>query len=191
MSRGLNAANATAVEADVVIPILLVRLDFESAPILAASAPFNLSFDWDGDGMAELFLGVGEFGSISDVEEGAEVQSYSITLGLSGVPQENLSTALGEHYQGRDCRVWCGFFDQNYSGFVDDPELIFRGRIDVMEIDLVKQTIDLSAHSRLRDWERARVSRLTNEEQQNRFPSDRGLEFVAQMEEKQLVWGVT
>ena len=50
-------------------------------------------------------------------------------------------------------------------------------------------TISISVESRLVDWERPRVHRYTNADQQIAYPGDKGLEFVAQMVEKELVWG--
>lgn len=188
MGRNLTSNQENASEASVVRTIALVRLDYASDDVLVASTPFNVKFDWDGDTNEETFLGVGELGNISSIEEAAEIQPYSVSLNLSGVPTENLSTALGEDYQGRDVRIWLALVDENYD-FIDDPFLFWRGRMDTQEVDLVKRTIDVTAHSRLRDWDRARVSRLTNEEQQSRYPGDRGLEFVAQTVEKELVWG--
>ena len=43
--------------------------------------------------------------------------------------------------------------------------------------------------SRLADWERPRVSRYTDADQQQRFPGDLGCRFAPQMVEKELVWG--
>jgi hypothetical protein len=43
--------------------------------------------------------------------------------------------------------------------------------------------------SRLVDWERARVRRYNDADQQAEYPGDLGLQFVEQMVEKQLIWG--
>lgn len=50
-------------------------------------------------------------------------------------------------------------------------------------------TITLSAESRMVTWDRPRTRRYNNEDQQSRYPGDRGFEYVAQMVEKSLIWG--
>ena len=50
-------------------------------------------------------------------------------------------------------------------------------------------TIELDIENRLVDWERPRISRFTNEEQQNLFSGDKGLEFVDSVAEKELFLG--
>lgn len=187
MSRGLSTANESAAGARVVRPVLLARLAYDSAAVRVASAPFPVSFDWAGTG-AEIFTGVGDFGGISVIEEGADLQSYGINLQLSGVSQAHLALALGEIYRGRDARVWLGFLDESHA-LIDDPFVIFRGRMDTQVIDMAEGTITLSVTSRLQDWDRERIRRLTDEDQQSEYPGDKGLQFVAQMVEKQLVWG--
>ena len=55
---------------------------------------------------------------------------------------------------------------------------------------LTLQQLKLDIENRLIDWERPRISRFTNEEQQNLFSGDKGLEFVDSVAEKELFWGV-
>ena len=50
--------------------------------------------------------------------------------------------------------------------------------------------IELDIENRLVDWERPKISRFTNEEQQNLYSGDKGLEFVDSVAEKELFWGV-
>ena len=83
-----------------------------------------------------------------------------------------------------------GFLNSNYA-LVDDPFIIFVGKVDTMAISLSDTaTIELDIENRLIDWERPRVSRFTNEEQQNLYSGDKGLEFVDSVAEKELFWGV-
>ena len=50
-------------------------------------------------------------------------------------------------------------------------------------------TVSLSVESRLSDWERPRIRRYNNADQQIAYISDKGFEFVPQMVEKELIWG--
>ena len=47
----------------------------------------------------------------------------------------------------------------------------------------------LTVESRFAAWDRPLVRRYNNADQQTRYPGDKGLEFVEQTAEKQIVWG--
>lgn len=190
MSRGLSSLNLAEANARVVRPVYFCRINFESGDVLVCSAPMNFVFDWDEDEEVtdDIFLGIGAFGGLSNIEEGSELQTYGVNISLSGIPSEYLAMVTGEHYQGRDCRIWKGYCDTGHV-LVDTPVLAFRGRLNNAEVDLIKRSISIVVESRLVDWERPRIGRYNNEDQQARYPDDRGLEYVAQMVEKNLVWG--
>ena len=87
--------------------------------------------------------------------------------------------------------MYLGFLDANYA-LVADPFVAFKGRMDSMDIELGKTaSIQIGIESRLVDWDKARIRRYTNEDQQNYFAGDKGLEFMSEMVDKQLVWGRT
>lgn len=183
MSRNITAATNNAAQDNVARPVLMVMLDFASAPVYANSSPY--SFTVDGN----EYLGVGTLGDISSVQEGTQTQAYGIHMTLSGIPTEMVSIALADHYQGRTAKIYLGLLDDNHQ-MIADPTLIFHGRIDVMDIAMGDTaTIEVSAESRLADWSRPRVRRYTHEDQQNVFPADKGLEFVAAISDAQIIWG--
>ena len=187
MSRSLTAAAQTASASEVVRPFFAVELDFASGFVRANSTPMTLRFDPGGGALD--FLGLGRLAEISPVEEGVELQAYGMTLKLSGVSAEHIAIALGEHYQGRAARVWLGFLDSQHA-IVADPVLLFQGRMDDMPMVMGDSgEIVVRVESRLADWERPRVSRYTDADQQQRYPGDLGCRFAPQMVEKELVWG--
>jgi hypothetical protein len=49
--------------------------------------------------------------------------------------------------------------------------------------------IGLTAESRLIDLERSRERRYTSEDQKIDYPNDKGLEFIADLQDKEIVWG--
>ena len=62
--------------------------------------------------------------------------------------------------------------------------------MDTMPIEVGAQaSIQLTVESRLVDWERPRDRRFNHPDQIAEYPDDKGLEYVAQMAEKELVWG--
>lgn len=183
MSRDLTSLALAASKADVARPVILARLDFASGVLRVTSAPFSLVAH------GYTYSGVGALGRISAVAEGAELQSYSVQLALSGVPSELVSMALADQYQGREACLYLALLDEQHrvSG---EPVLLYRGQMDTLDIELGKTaTLTLTVQSRLADWERPRLRRYTHEEQLADYPEDKGFEFVAQMAEKTIYWG--
>jgi len=184
MTRSItSAAIAESGKAHGARPVLLARLAFDSGVQTLWSGRGDLA--WNG----EVYRGVGDMGAVSAIEEGVEQRAFGVRMTLSGIPVNLLSIALQEDVQGRRAEVWLGFLDDNYA-LVADPALLFRGRMDAMDASLgAAATITLTAENRLADWNRPRVRRYTDAEQQARFPGDKGLEFVNPTTEKEIVWG--
>jgi len=189
MGRTITSAAQTAAESEIVRPVRLVELDFSGGFMRLTTANQDIPFDSNGDLADETFTGVGRLASISRVEEGAEQKAYSINIRISGVATQHISTILTNTYQNRSAKVWLGLLDVNLQ-LVADPVLTFSGRMDTLDLTLGKTAeISIIVQSRLADWERARLLRYTNEEQQRLFLGDKGLEFVPQMVEKTIIWG--
>lgn len=190
MSRDITSGMATASTAEVFRPFTAVELNFSTGRLRFNSTDRTLTFNADSGSPSDDFLGVGQYGSMSVVEESSELKNYSIDLNLRGIPNDIIASALGADYQGRPCRVWFGLMEADFA-VIADPTLWFDGLMDTMNIQLGEEaTVTLKAQSRLARWEEAQNVRYTNEEQQNRFPGDKGLEFVAQMVEKEIVWKI-
>ena len=68
---------------------------------------------------------------------------------------------------------------------------MFSGELDQMNIEEQVETANISviAENVLVKLERPTVRRFTNEDQKSRFPDDRGLEFVASLQDKEIFWG--
>lgn len=190
MTRPLTAAVITELIAKEIHVGLLVELDTSAGAVRVWSGIGNIT--WSG----MTFTGVGELGAISPIREsGAEVRADALTLELSGIPSALISTALTTQYQGRSAQVWLVFFTAaapfTAAGIVNDPVLLFKGRMDVMHIDEGPDTatITVTAESRLADLSRPRIRRYTDEDQKELFVGDKGLEFVAGLQDAEVHWG--
>ena len=190
MSRDLTSAAESASEAGVVRPVMLVELDFPSGFVRVNSTDRTIAFDFGGSpNQSENFLGIGRLGSISTIGESSELQASGVKLTLSGIPLSHISAAF-ERAQGRPGRIWLGFLDETYR-LVVDPVLVFSGLIDDTAIDLgAMAKVTLSVENRMIAWERPKVRRYTNEDQQQFFADDKFFEFVNPTVEKELLWGV-
>ena len=183
MSRSITANVQTELDSGNVTFVWMVRLDFSGGIVAANNGVSTIT--WGGDD----YLGVGNFGGISGVEEATDSRPYSVNLVLSGISTSLISTSLNEHYQGRDARIYLATLDADHQ-LIDDPVLMFRGRMDTMDITMGETaTISLTVQSRMADWDKPRVRRYNHEDQILRYPTDLGFEFTPQLVEKELVWG--
>ncbi len=185
MGRTVTAAAKTESQAGVARPIALVKLEFDSGSLRLWSGRGDITFN------SEVYQGVGHLGELSAIEEGAEARAFGVAMKLSAIPASHISIALIEDVQGRPASVWLGFLDDNYV-LVGDPVLVFKGRMDTIDVEIGDTaTLFLTAESRLADWQRPRIRRYTAAQQEERFPGDKGFEFVSDTVEKEIVWGGT
>lgn len=183
MPRSVTQDVADALAADVVRPVFLVELDFSSGFVRLHSGVGDIQHE------GNTYSGAGNLGSISEVREGASLQADGVQLALSGIPSTMVSTAMDEHYQGRDVRLWTGFLDDQHQ-LIGDPAGPLRFRMDCMDIELGEAaTIVVNAENRLIDWDRPRIRRYTHDDQQTEHPTDKFFEYVSRVTDMELRWG--
>lgn len=184
MSRGITSGLATAVTAQVVKPILLLALTFDTGVVRMWSGIGSIV--WAGD----TYLGAGNFGRVQPFKEVVDGSAQGTAFMLNGIPSALLAQALTENYQGRPAKLWLAALDAS-NAIISDPYLIFGGRMDTMTISDSGATgsITLTAENRLIDLNRSRERRYTDQDQKIDFPADRGLEYVVGLQDKQIVWG--
>ncbi len=188
MTRDGTGASFTESQSSPTRPFILVKLDYPTGFVRVNGSDRKVLFDAAGGGDEEFF-GVGSMGSISLVGESSTLQAQGVELTLTGIPPANIALAF-ENARGRVGKVWVGFFDSDYV-LVEDPILVFSGLIDNSSMDVGEEsTVTVFMESRLINWERIKIRRYTNEDQQQRFPGDKFLEFVNQVVEKEILWGV-
>ena len=207
MARDIFPSILQALSEPQITPFFAVDLMFASGPLYLWSG----YGDFVREDTGNTYLGAGQLLNISTVEETTEIQAVGANFTLSGIPSSFLSLALNEPYQGRECRVYFGILiDQGNvatqsldtittqfgdilvlqsgtQGFLE----IFSGEMDQMNIVEASDTctIAVTAENALIKLERPVVRRLTNTDQQSRYPTDLGLEYVAGLQDKEIFWG--
>ncbi|MFQ5535577.1 MAG: hypothetical protein ACE5EM_12240 [Sphingomonadales bacterium] len=187
--RSMTAAASAETEASSIIPVLFCELMFETparvwsglGPIMAAM-PGEAVQTWDG---------VGDLGSIDAVAETADRRENGMQLTLSGIDPDLLTSALEENYQGRSAKLWIAFLDASHQ-VIGEPVSVFGGIMDVMSAADGDETGALSVQCESRDVQtrRSSTSLLTDQEQQRLHPGDKGLEFVMELQSKEILWGM-
>lgn len=183
MSRGLAAGVLSQIAAPSVQPILFFFGEFTTGDVRMWSGLGNIS--WDG----QTWLGAGNLVQISNIEEPGEIKAQGVIVTFNGIPSELISLVLQSVRQGAVGKVWLGFLSSG--SIVANPWLLFEGRLDVPVINEEAETcsITITYESRLIDLTRARTRRYTDQDQQNEYPGDLGMEYVASLQEKEIAWG--
>ena len=184
MSRTLSTAMQAVATAEIVRPIYLVDLEFASGSIYLWSGLGDLSFN------SNTYIGAGDLLSIGAVQESTELTATGAQITLGGIKQSLLTLARDEPYQGRPLTIRLGAFDEN-GDLIASPVIVFSGFMDVMTISDSGETstITVSAENKLIVFQKTAVRRYTAEDQKIEHPNDKGFEFVAKIQEKEVVWG--
>ena len=184
MSRTLSTEMQAVASADLVRPIYLVKMEFDSGDLHLWSGLGNLVYDGD------TYVGTGDLMSISPIKESEELIANGVDFTVSGIKQSLVSIARDEPYQGRKITLYLGAFDEN-ADIISSPVILFGGFMDVMTISDSGETstISISAENKLIAFDRASVRRFTAEDQKIDYPLDKGFEFVSQIAQQEIIWG--
>ena len=188
MSRSLTSAMQAVATAEVVRPVIFVEAYFTSL------VPTSYLYLWSGFGQltygGKTYVGAGNLLRISSIQENVELRANGAQVTLSGVSTPLLEKARDEDYQGRELIIKLGAMDEN-NDVIADPVIVFSGFMDTMTITDGGDTatINVSIENRLIEFERTRVRRYTDNDQRIEYPDDDGLEYVAEIQEKNIVWG--
>ena len=184
MSRTLSTEMQAVATAELVRPIYLVDMEFSSGSIYLWSGMGNLTYN------SNTYLGAGDLLSIGAIQETAELTANGATVTLGGIKQSLLALARDEPYQGRPLIIRLGAFDEN-GDLIASPVILFSGFMDIMTISDSgdTSTITVTVENKLIAFQRTAVRRYTAEDQKIEHPTDKGFEFVAKIQEKEIVWG--
>lgn len=183
MSRDLDAALVTEFTASSLRPVMLAEFAFDSGTVRL----------WNGIGDltvgSDTYTGAGNLISVSEYQETSKIEAQGFTFTLSGISSSILSIALAENYQGRRCNLYICALD-TAGVLVSSPYQIFSGRMDTMQINESGETcsVALSAENNMVILQRAKERRYTSEDQRALYPDDAGLDFVAGLQDKEIIW---
>lgn len=183
MPRAMTSAMRSALEADVVRPVLLVQLDIPTGTVRATSAAMALTWDshtWSG---GARFLGV------NSIDEATRPQAAAAAVQFGGLDTAFVSQIMDDHYQGEPAYVWLACLDDALQ-VIADPVLIFAGAMDEPTIEIGETaTVTIGLENSWADWSRPRIRRYNDADQQAAYPGDKGLQYVEQTEYMEIAWG--
>ena len=137
------------------------------------------------------YLGVGDFGSISEARESEALSPASINLSLSGI-DSNLITEAQEAGRYRDAVTIYEGYRQDDGTLVDDPWIVWKGWFEYAGITVGEDSsVSLTCHHDLSVLTDKDGTRFSDEDQLQRYSGDRFLQFVTDQHGLKLVWGGT
>lgn len=188
MARSMTSSMSTAIQSGILRPAIFVELHLFS----------GVSYLWSGYGTiswnGHSWLGLGNFGTISVIEEGVTVNARGISLTLNGINSSMLADALQEIQLGAPALVYFGLFNSSSPpALLPDPLTSWAGRVDqpVINVNGETATITLNCENRLIDMSVAVDRRYTNDDQNIDNPGDLGFQFVNSIQEMTVYFGRT
>lgn len=179
---GVDSTVEAALSAEHVTACHLVEMGFASGLIRVTDAAHSLS--WDGN----LYTGLGNLGQIDEIKETATGEVTGLRFQIAGPLSGYVSIALGEHVQGAPVTVRVAFFNETH--VVVRAPIEWLGRVDTMTVADTPDNaiIQVTAESRVTDWQRPKERRHNLEDHHIEYPSDMFYEFLPTMVEKEIVW---
>lgn len=170
----------------------LVDLDFTGGTLRFTNYGVNVPVG------ALNYVALGGLVDIGLLGESAEASAERITITLTVTALSQLAAAMGDAstYRGRSARAYLQLFDRNFqpSG---SPVLRWRGYMDKVQVTRsapkaagpslgrIELVCSRAGMARARN---AQGLRLTDAQQQSRYPGDTGLRYVRTLVEQPAVW---
>lgn len=190
MSRGLDATNISAVDGAVVRPVVFCELHYDS-PTGTLYVHDNIgditADDWGGT--SRTWSGLGDFGSISTIEEGKDISPYKVDLILSGIDADIAAVSLTDDTILREVYLLIGFIGLDRV-VLSDPHPMWAGKIDDVQVAIGSESIiRVSCESQLAAFEKINGRLQNDADHQTEFSGDLFFKYLPQMVEAKFRWG--
>lgn len=182
MTRDIGASNVTETGLASLWEVVLVKLEF-GTPLYVHSSIGTITYD------SNDYLGVGDFGSVSDARESEILGPNPLTLQLSGINSSLISEALDAGSYGDKVTIYIGYRLDDGT-LVADPWLAWRGTFEFATIQQgSNNVVSITLKHDLATLAEVNGRRFTDEDQQQEYSGDTGFAFVADMVSIRLNWG--
>lgn len=182
MSRSIDAATIAALESAVVKWLILVKIEFDGGTIAFNSTLGDVNYNGTN------YIGFGTLGSVSQLEEDGQLNPQKFNISLSGINPSVLAAVLTEDYLNRPAICHIAALDDN-NAIIGTPIIYFDAKVDSVSASYGKTaSISIIARDKLADWNRPKVERYTDQDQQARYPGDKGFEFITSIADKEIIW---
>ena len=193
MTLPIDGAASASLAAAVRGVAWLCEMEFTTGTVSFTTAPLPITT------AGNTYLALGTFVQVGNVQESADSAAERLTLSLSIVNSAMLALAMGDAatYRGRAARLYLQVFDEAFQP-AGARILRWQGYMDKMQIE--RQSGDDSgsgsgghitmqcSRAGMARARRAEGLRLTDAQQQSRYPGDTGLRYVRTLIERPSLW---
>lgn len=187
MARSIGSNFLSQLNSSQLRTFYAVKMRFTSGDLLLSTTYSNIVID------SETYIGSGNILNISQISETSDTKASGIQINLTGLDSSILSAGLNDNVAGMIVELYFGVLTTtaNADAVVDTPYKIFEGFIDTMVLDEqgISSSLKFTVENKMIILEKPSDRRYTDEDQKELFPNDRGLEFVASLQNKSIAWG--
>lgn len=181
--RDITSPFRTALDSPVVYPAFFLKMDTKAGMVLAWTGHGPFTFE------SEIYLGVGKFGGMSEIDEDRDLSAQTVEVQLDGVPADMVSMGLQSIGRFRRAKIWFALFNSNYQligakqildSYTDVPK--FKESPEQLSLAVVLENINADA-------DRPRMFEWTADTQSIFNPKDKGFDYVPRLQERDLIFG--
>jgi len=181
--RGLSSALQAAADSDHVRLLMFVKLGLDSGTLYLHNGVGSLTWG------SNAWLGVGDFGGISSIEESDQISPFEVTLTLSGLDQDMMDEVMLENYFLRPVSIYMGALNTATGALLADPDEIWSGFMDSASVTLGEENaIMLTCESEFALFDKSNDSAFSDADLQSKFAGDLFFEFLPSMADAVVVW---
>jgi len=183
MPRNISAPMVAPLVSNYVRPLFMAIITFHSQVVHCWTGVGNLVY------AGNTYTGVGDFGKLSPIVEGTDVQAYGSSISLSAIDPLLLDECMADIQLGAPVTIYFGLLDLNGNIF-GTPYPLFVGTVDQPKIQIGTKTlsITLALENKLSNLSRANMRRYTSADQMLYFPGDTFFQSVESLNDQALIW---
>lgn len=185
MTRGISGAMLSALQAQVVRPIYLTKIEFVGSDVYLSSTNNNVSWN------AQTWLGNGQLkSSINGIHEQGDTEATGCKVVLEAFDSALMSLLLTATNRSKTASIYLGALDSS-EAIIVDPQLVYSGYFDNVEFteNGEQSQATMSFENELIGLKRINEFRYTHESQQVYFPGDLCFEYAALVPDWSGFWG--
>jgi len=191
MARDLASSLQTKLAARTVFAADLIELHL-ATPLYFTST--NIDIDYDSatapDSGTNTYLAQGQFLNFSNITESSDIRVGQLDMTFTAVDTTTVALLINNEYMNKRVVIYRAVLASDYSFTSDDVFTVFDGTIMGYSIQETAEsaTVTITVASQFADFERTNGRKTNPASQQVHFPSDKGMDFSAQIV-KDLKWG--
>ena len=191
MARDLASSLQTKLAARSVFAADLIELHL-ATPLYFTST--NIDIDYDSatapDSGTNTYLAQGQFLNFSNITESSDIRVGQLDMTFTAVDTTTVSLLINNEYMNKRVVIYRAVLADDYSFTSDDVFTVFDGIIMGYSIQETNEsaTVTITVASQFADFERTNGRKTNPASQQVHFPTDKGMDFSAQIV-KDLKWG--